>query len=289
MADTSVLLASKKSAKPRDLKILVIDPDPVSRFRLKTTLRTMDMVEAVSEMSTTKGVAVLLGQRAINVIIIDQFPSEGEVYDIVKSISEQPAAAKTGWVLVADRLDDEIIERGKAAGIDGFLPRPFDILQLEKILTSAAAVRPQGRPKEVQGQLKETLTKLRQVSLFTGFTDQELLRLLKICKTRILEAGNYVFHEGEPGESLYVVVSGRIDINKTTEGTVQTLVSMGPGDCFGEMAIISAEPRFADAVAASDCTLIEVNESVVTSNEDIISLKLVRQIAILLANKLRAR
>ena len=68
---------------------------------------------------------------------------------------------------------------------------------------------------------------------------------------------------------------------------MRVLVRMSPGDCFGEMAIIDAEPRSADAVATTDCIVIEVNESIVNSNEDILSLKLVRQIAILLAKKLR--
>ncbi len=54
------------------------------------------------------------------------------------------------------------------------------------------------------------------------------------------------------------------------------------------MAIIDSEPRMADAVAASEATVLEVNQSIINDNEDITSLKLVRQIAILLVKKLRA-
>jgi serine/threonine-protein kinase len=137
--------------------------------------------------------------------------------------------------------------------------------------------------------LRDTLDKLRRVSLFSGFSDPELIRLLKICRTRNFEAGAYIFHEGEQGNSLYVLVAGKLEIRKEENGASRVLVEMHPGDCFGEMAIIDDEPRMADAVAATDCTLIEVNESVINNNEDIISLKLVRQIAILLAKKLRLR
>ena len=86
---------------------------------------------------------------------------------------------------------------------------------------------------------------------------------------------------------MFVVVTGQVDIRKVIGGEDRVLVSMGSGDCFGEMAIIDASPRMADAVAATPTSAIEVAAGIVNNNEDIISLKLVRQIAILLAKKLR--
>ena len=87
-----------------------------------------------------------------------------------------------------------------------------------------------------------------------------------------------------------VVVAGQVDITKISDGQTRVLVSMHPGDCFGEMAIIDDSPRMADAVAGgSGCSTIEVSASIVNDSEDMISLKLVRQIAILLCRKLRAQ
>ena len=290
MADANPLIASDSSTQmPRGLNALVVDPDPISRFRMKAALRGTDMVDSVSEMSSAAGIPKFLAERSVSVILIDQNPGEGEVYDIVQHVRQQPGGAKTQWVLISDQLNEETIARGRQAGVNGFIPKPFDIRGVETALKNAMAASLPSPVKGVPDALRETLKKLRLVSLFSGFTDQELVRLLKICKIKNVAAGTYIFHEGEPGYDLYVVVSGKIDIKKTINGEVRTLVSMGSGDCFGEMAIISDEPRFADAVVASGCSLIEVNETVVNSNEDMLSLKLVRQIAILLAKKLRAR
>ena len=62
---------------------------------------------------------------------------------------------------------------------------------------------------------------------------------------------------------------------------------MKPGDCFGEMAILDAGPRSADAYCANPCMVIEVKAETINRDDDPIALKMVRQIAILLAQKLR--
>ncbi len=291
MADANPLIASGSSTQlPKDLIALVVDSDPISRFRLKAALRGTNMVESVSEMSSANGIPKFLAERPVSVILIDESPGVAEIYEIVQQVRQQPGGDKTQWVLISDQLNEDIIARGRQAGVNGFIPKPYDIRGVESALKNAMGAPLPGVAKAaVPDALREMLNKLRRVALFSGFKDQELVRLLKICKTKNAAAGTYIFHEGEPGYELYVVVSGKIDIKKTINGEVRTLVSMGSGDCFGEMAIISDEPRFADAVAASDCTMIEVNEAVVNSNEDMLSLKLVRQIAILLARKLRAR
>jgi CRP/FNR family transcriptional regulator, cyclic AMP receptor protein len=228
--------------------------------------------------------------------MIDRNPGAGDVFEIVKAIRGRPVGAAMGFVLIGDALDEAVQQQASESGVAAFLQRPYDLRGIEQALQRAAGVQaaPEvaapaaagaaGRPRD---GMRDTLDKLRKVSLFSGFSDPELVRLLKICRTRHFGAGTYVFHEGEKGTSLFVLVAGKLEIRTKTEGEERVLVRMSPGDCFGEMAIIDAEPRSADAVAASDCTVIEVNESVVNNNEDIISLKLVRQIAILLAKKLR--
>ena len=74
---------------------------------------------------------------------------------------------------------------------------------------------------------------------------------------RFYDAGGVVFYQGEYGDCLYDVQQGRvnvyIDYGKATEQAVATL---GPGDYFGEMAIIEAAPRTATIVAADNNTIV---------------------------------
>jgi hypothetical protein len=212
------------------------------------------------------------------------------VFQIVRAIRGKPVGARVGVVLIGDDLNADVRRQGRQAGVAAFLQRPYDLGSVEAALLVATAPSPEEPGDEsarAREALLDTLHRLRKVSLFAGFSDADLVRLLKICRSRRFSAGTCVFREGEVARSLYVLVAGRLEIRTAVDGVPQVLVEMGPGDCFGEIAIVDTAPRSADAVAATDCIVIEVAESVVNNNEDLLSLKLVRQIAILLAKKLR--
>ena len=68
-------------------------------------------------------------------------------------------------------------------------------------------------------------------------------------------SGQTIFQEGEPGDALYIVVEGQVDI-RTGEQLLETLNS---GDILGEMALIDDQPRMASAIARTDCLLTPVN------------------------------
>ncbi len=68
-------------------------------------------------------------------------------------------------------------------------------------------------------------------------------------------AGTTIFKEGEPGDAMYVVLEGTVQIVHAG----RTIEEVESGSIFGEMALIDAEPRSASAVAASDTQLARVN------------------------------
>lgn len=69
------------------------------------------------------------------------------------------------------------------------------------------------------------------------------------------QAGDIIFKEGEPGDMMYVVIEGRVEFQ--IRGT--SVREFGPGEVFGEMALISEKPRSATVVAKSDCKLAPIN------------------------------
>jgi CheY-like chemotaxis protein len=282
--------AAGRTAKAEPvLKVMIIDPNPNHRDRLKSMVRQVPGVESVSDRGSPRSILDVLAQNPAHVIMIDQNPGAGDVFAIVPAIRAKPVGKQVQFVLLGDRIEDEARAKAAELGIRAFLQRPYDLATVEKVFSTllpAVARQDESHHRAREG-LRDMLDKLRQVSIFAGFADAELVRLLKICRTRQFSAGTYIFREGDTGTSLFVLVAGRLEIRTQVDGEDRVLVEMHPGDCFGEIAIIDAAPRSADALAATDCTVIEVNESVVNNNEDIISLKLVRQIAILLARKLR--
>ena len=68
--------------------------------------------------------------------------------------------------------------------------------------------------------------------------------------------GDTIFEVGQPGDLMYLVKSGEVAI-KIGDNVVGTI---RPGEIFGEMALIDAAPRSATAIAATECTLLPINE-----------------------------
>lgn len=75
-------------------------------------------------------------------------------------------------------------------------------------------------------------------------------------------AGTFIVREGETGDAAYIVVSGRCEIRKELPTGTQTLQTIGPGDVFGEMAILTEGPRTASVVAIEDTDVLVVTASV---------------------------
>jgi CRP-like cAMP-binding protein len=87
--------------------------------------------------------------------------------------------------------------------------------------------------------------------LLAGVPEEEVRRLVSIARRRTFSRGEVVFHRDDPGDVLHLVVKGRFAVRSTTPlGDTVTIAVRGPGDCFGEMALVSDEPRRIATVAA---------------------------------------
>ena len=82
----------------------------------------------------------------------------------------------------------------------------------------------------------------------------DMLRDERDCKS--YAAGHVVFTAGDPGDLMYVVKEGEVEVvvNNTVVDTI------GPGGVIGEMALLEAKPRSATVVTKTDCQLIPIDE-----------------------------
>ncbi len=87
---------------------------------------------------------------------------------------------------------------------------------------------------------------------------QRFLRGTWSFPTRWVTAGEVVVREGDPGDHAYVVQQGRLEVIRERDGQRDVLRSLGPGDCFGEMAVFRQAPRSATVVALFDTELLVV-------------------------------
>ena len=69
-------------------------------------------------------------------------------------------------------------------------------------------------------------------------------------------AGEFVFKAGDPGETMYIITEGEVDI---LDGSGTALDTAGPGSIVGELALIDDTPRSATVIARTDCQLVPVD------------------------------
>ncbi len=100
------------------------------------------------------------------------------------------------------------------------------------------------------------MAELESVDLFCHLNQDELLGLKRIVQERSVKAGAPIFQEGEPGDGVYVVKQGLVEIVHVNGAEERRVFSqLGTGEIFGEMAVIELQPRSASALAAKDTDL----------------------------------
>jgi hypothetical protein len=101
---------------------------------------------------------------------------------------------------------------------------------------------------------RSRLAILAPMPLFAHCTEKELRAVAQATRPRTLSAGTVLFEQGQPGTELFLVISGAIDIVKGE----RTIVTLGPGSTFGEMAMLDEPHRSATARIARDAELMVI-------------------------------
>src|SRR5687767_9903532 len=103
----------------------------------------------------------------------------------------------------------------------------------------------------------QTAELLKRTALFGEADEQTLEHLADKAIERRYKKGQLIFYQGDPAEALFVVIEGRIKVVVTSEdGDEMLLVTLGPGDVFGEIAVIDGEPRSASAETLEETNVL---------------------------------
>lgn len=103
---------------------------------------------------------------------------------------------------------------------------------------------------------------LRSVPLLKTLSDDELVQLVALLHEQTIKKGTYIVHQGEPGPSLMMILSGRVKITLiSSEGKEVVLAHFAPGDFFGEISLLTETDRSANVVAQTDCKLAALSAS----------------------------
>ncbi len=105
----------------------------------------------------------------------------------------------------------------------------------------------------------DTVESMRKVTLFSELGDRSIKLLAKSCKNRSFEAGEYLVRQNNDGIGLFVIISGKVKVTKSTgDGSEIEIATHGPGDFIGEFSVLDGAKRTASVVALekTECALL---------------------------------
>ena len=94
--------------------------------------------------------------------------------------------------------------------------------------------------------------RLSQVQLFSALNKRDLSRIAVLVEEIEVPAGRVLIRQGDPGREAFVISEGRAKATIRGKGSAK----LGPGECFGEMALLHSAPRSATVTAESDMRLL---------------------------------
>ncbi len=131
---------------------------------------------------------------------------------------------------------------------------------------------------------------LQKLPLFRDLNHGETIRLASICATERRSAGSVLVHENALGEHLFVVRTGRVSVDKGEGAARLHLGVMGPGELFGEMALVDDVLTQATVTALEDVELLVVPRSrldALLAADAVLALKVYRSFCRALSRKIR--
>jgi len=213
------------------------------------------------------------GQRANAMEMLDSLGERQSVGPLLRIWEAQPAPASAGSIgtwLERGLEDPDPWVRACAALAAGESQDPALESQLILRVRSDpdALVRETAARSLNGGLVMETLPTLstlerilflRRVPLFADLSPAELKQVALIASEFSFSQSELLARQGEAGDEMYIILEGEIEVSVDgPAGRREVLARRGPGECVGEMSIISREPRMASLTAASDLRILRI-------------------------------
>lgn len=128
---------------------------------------------------------------------------------------------------------------------------------------------------------------LKTTKFFETFDDHEIEKIVTLSDLLHFQMHKYIIKQNETDISFYVIVKGHVNVIKKSQSSmVRKLSVIHKGECFGEMAVITQEPRKSNIVAGSDCYVARINAETIDMLDDPTQLKLYKQFSVNLVKRL---
>src|SRR6266550_3041980 len=118
------------------------------------------------------------------------------------------------------------------------------------------------KPPPPEEDQAEAFSILRGERLFGCLSEEQLNQMVNQARLKLFGRGEPVIEEGAAGDSMFVMLRGAANVFVSKNGSKIRVASLGAGDCFGEMSLLTGEPRSATVRADGDCYVMEIGKPV---------------------------
>lgn len=118
-------------------------------------------------------------------------------------------------------------------------------------------------PVSIEDQVSNTAEHLDDIPLFAPLSDDETRQLARASNRRVFAPGEFIVRKGQEGNSMFVIVRGTVKVQIPEGVGVKTINQLGPDDFFGEMSLLTGEPRSANVVADEETEVMQIRKSAV--------------------------
>jgi CRP-like cAMP-binding protein len=121
--------------------------------------------------------------------------------------------------------------------------------------------KPQETPSEER--INAVSERLNAIDLFAPLSDEEIERLAQLSTVRVYAPGEAIVRMGQEGNSMFVIMHGSVEVRIAREQQTQVLNKLRENDFFGEMSLLTGEPRTATVVATEETEVLKIGKDAI--------------------------
>jgi HEAT repeat protein len=205
----------------------------------------LEALETLGDKTLTREIVTLLEEEPVRIT-----PAEA-VGNILKNADRWPRALS---ICAAGELG--LKELISSVAVLKFDPDALIRESAGRALIQLGEVKPMDTLQTVS--TLERVLLLREVPIFGDLLPEDLEQVARIAREQWFPDRTVIFRQGEAGDVMFIIVSGRVQVVRSVNGKDQLLAQRGPGDFVGEMAIIDSAPRSAGLLTQGDVRMLAI-------------------------------